>query len=500
MSEIVLIIMLNVPLPYFTVGSSSAGLLMVSDSVNNCLLTQSLEPGTNLNSAVSQYRKRHKSAGDHLQNKIRSNSLFANFRMRYFSEEDKMGMKFSDLMAKETSEDNTMFAPRETTEDKTQVSDMKDISEEIKDSGVALDENETNSSCGEADNLEKECSHSVECDSENVDKSEAVDDDTVTDTSECDKDMTSSEITSDDAIKTSDVTDTTVELRKGEIGKNIRSIKSYSSPLHSIPVTENDPLGLFIEPSVEKLEKRTKSVESPNSSPQKNRENFMASKPFANFELQKKVESSEGQGQCNTDNSSGTEELTKEGRSSSVINSPVENFQKKLYTIERTFSFPEDLGHGAKGQPFKSNRSGSVQTDQGTLIHSSTSLNDSIKSDAKAEFRLFRTGSFRRHKDNFSGMLKFATGAVASKLSEIKLSMTPSKLGSRDSLTPSIEENDTGSGEDEQYRESRKKIGSIDYLKRSTDTLDSTGHTNGSVPGGFRSGEGKFGALLSYLL
>ena len=467
---------------------------MVSDSVDNCLMAQSLGPGTNLNAAVVHNRKRHKSAGDHLQTKIRSNSLFANFRMRYFSEEDKIGMKFSDLMAKENSEDNTMLRSREAAEDKTQVSDMKDISEEIKDSGVALDENEAHCGCGENEDLEKEYSSNVG-DIENVDKSEGVDDDTVTDTIECDKDLTSSEIASDDVIKTSDMGDAAVELRKEEIGKDIRGTKSYSSPLHSIPVTENDPLGLFIEPSVKKVEERTKSVESlesPNSSPVKNREKFMASKPFANFELKRKVELKDGLGQCNTENSSRNEELTKEGRSSSVINSPVERVQKNLYKIERTFSFPEDLGHGAKSQPFKANRSGSAQTDQGALIHSSTSLNDSMKSEAKAEFRLFRTGSFRRHKDNFSGMLKFATGAVAKKLSEVKLSMTPIKLGSRDSLTPSIDEIDSGNGEEDQYRESRRKFGSIDYLKRSTDTLDSTGHMNGSasIPGGLIYGDG----------
>ena len=457
---------------------------MLSDSVDNCLLTQSLGPGTTLNTALGHNRKRHKSAGDHSQTKIRSNSLFANFRMRYFSEEDKIGMKFSELMAKEKNEDSTLLCSREVTEDETQVSDMKDISEEIKDSGVALDENEIPCTCGESEDSLKEYSHHVEGDGENVDKSEGVDEDTITDNSEGDKDLSS-----DDVIKTSNTGDTAVELRKGDIGKDIRGTKSYSSPLHSIPVTENDPLGLFIEPSVKKVEERTKSVESlgsPNSSPMKNREKFMASKPFANFDLKGKGELKGDLGQCNTDNSSGQGELTKEGRSSSVINSPVDKVQQNLYKIERTFSFPEDLGHGTKNQPFKTNRSGSEQTDQGALIHSSTSLNDSIKSEAKAEFRLFRTGSFRRHKDNFSGMLKFATGAVASKLTEIKLSMTPSKLGSRDSLTPSIDEVDSGNGEEDQYRESRRKYGSIDHLKRSTDTLDSTGHMNGSaaIPGG----------------
>lgn len=455
------------------IGSSSAGLLMVSESLDNCMLTQSLGPGT---STGSQNRKRHKSAGDHSQNKIRSNSLFANFRMRYFSEEDKIGMKFSDLIAKESNEDKKNFEVKKKSEEKIPVSEMQEISEEIKDSGVALDENEMSCTYDEDDHLQKECLS--ESDSKIVDKNEVSPCDTKPVSSELNNDLTSSETRNDD----DKLSDTAVEMRRGDIGKNIRDLKSYSSPLHSMPtpVTENDPLGLFVEPSVKKIEERTKSMGSPNISPQKNREKFVASKPFADFDLGKNSVTDNGQGQCNTDDSSGNKVPSKGSHSSSVINSPVEKIQSTLYKMERTFSFPEDLGLGGKGQPYKTDRSSSVQTEQGALIHSSTSLNESLKNESKAEFRLFRTGSFRRHKDNFSGMLKFATGAVASKLSEIKLSMTPSKLGSKDSLTPSVDEIDSVNGEEEHYREARKRFGSADFLKRSTDTLDSSGHTRGS--------------------
>lgn len=446
---------------------------MVSDSIDNYNLTQSLHVGT-ANSGA-KHRKRHKSAGDNLQTKFRSNSLFANFRLRHLSEDDKLGMKFSDLIAKEHKADDAFFDARETAEDKNTVSEMQDISEEIKDSGVALDENEINCISEENGHLGSEI--------ENVNVGEEKEIDTAVDVNSVDSnDLTSNEIRSDNVPESGD---TAVEMRTNEIRRNVRNFKSYSSPLQSTPtpVTENDPLGLFIEPISEKAD-RTAKIESPDTSPQKNREKFVASRPFANFDLGENSEINEGQGKCNTENSSGNAELNKGGLSTSVVNSPVDKVQRSLFKIERTFSFPEELGHGGKGQPFKTNRSGSEQTDQGALIHSSTSLNDSIKSDssAKAEFRLFRTGSFRRHKDNFSGMLRFATGAVANKLSEIKLSMTPSKLGSKDSLTPSIDELDSGNGEEDQYRESQKKFGSADYLKRSNDTLDSAGHTNGSLP------------------
>ena len=449
---------------------------MVSETLDNGILTQSLGPGTTLSSKSGpHHRKRHKSAGDPLHTKF-----LANFRIWNSGDENKLGMKFSDLIEKEHKADE-LFESGERTEEKTTVSEMQDISEEIKDSGVALDENELNCTCDENGDGDQEDEYATGSEGEdrNIDKSE--ENDTITDTSDHSKDLTSSETGGDEVDKTDD---TAVEMRKSEIGRNIRGFKSYSSPLHSTatPVTENDPLGLFIEPGSEKENKRTASLESPHTSPQKLREKFVASKPFAGFNLGANAETNIGQGECNMENSSGKEDQNKGIHS---VNSPIEKVQRSLFKIERTLSFPEDLGHGAQAQAFKTNRSGSEQHDQGALIHSSTSLNESVRgeSSAKAEFRLFRTGSFRRHKENFSGMLKYATGAVANKLSEIKLSMTPSKLGSKDSLTPSIDEIDSGDGEDEHYRESQKRFGSVDYLKRSNDTLDSSSHVNGYAPG-----------------
>ena len=475
---------LNYFLPLFTVGSSSAGLLMVSETLDNGLLTQSLGPGTSLSSnSATHLRKRHKSAGD---SKFRSNSLLANFRIWNTNDDNTHGIKFSDLIAKETKEDDALFETGESNEEKTAVSEMQDISEEIKDSGVALDENELTCTCDEngGDKDEEYLNGDVNGDEtmedKSIDKSEENISDTITDTSEH-RDWTSSETGGDEISNSSD---TAVEMRTSEIARNIRGFKSYSSPLHSTatPVTENDPLGLFIEPGSEKQQKGNIGSETPNNSPQKIREKFVSSKPFADFNKGGNTEINNGQGQCNKDNSSGNGD---ENKGSHLVNSPIDKVQRNLFRIERTLSFPEELGQRGQGQAFKTNRSGSEHHDQGSLIHSSTSLNDSVKSDssAKAEFRLFRTGSFRRHKENFSGMLKFATGAVANKLSEIKFSMTPSKLGSKDSLTPSIDEIDSGNGEEEHLRESQKKFGSVDYLKRSNDTLDSAGHANGSVPG-----------------
>lgn len=393
-------------------------------------------------------RKRHRSAGDHLSSKNRSNSLFNGWKHRHYSGEEK-GMKFSELIAKEESE---LLA--ETEND----SEMVGISEEIKDSGVDLDENT------EAGNVEENF------DDENIGVLLEGDDNGYGKESENDKHVDKEKLNRVGLSEHKLESITEVKSRKG-------SLKSVtSSPLHvsATPVTENDPLGLFVEDQVQETTSG-KEVPAPKESPVKIREKFVETRPFANeVKLKKDLEKLD-LGKCNID------EANRVDKSSGVFHgkvmSPVERVQKNLFKIERTNSFPDNLGNHGKIESDK-NKPNRDHSDVASLGRSSTSLYDQRTESrtSKAESGFFRTRSFRRHKENFSGMLKFATGAVANKLTEIKMSMTPSKLGSNTSLTPSYEDVDS---EDESYRESARKRGSLDFLHKSIDRLD-TSSINGT--------------------
>lgn len=256
---------------------------------------------------------------------------------------------------------------------------------------------------------------------------------------------------------------------KKRFGTKSDSLKSAtSSPLHSVPtpVTENDPLGLFVEDKQQQLKEEVKMRENtPKTSPQKTRESFVLTQPFQDEINRKGSQVGElSLGECNSsaaDNENG---------SSNKLLSPVDKVQKMLFSkMERTSSFPENLGNQRKEEGHKGKVEDS-RNDTVSLGRSSSSLYEQ-RTDAVrgADFRLFRAGSFRRHKDNFSGMLKIATGAFATKLTEIKLSMTPSKLGSNTSLTPSFDDMD--SAEEDSYRDTMRKKYSRDYHK-SDDKLD----------------------------
>ncbi|XP_052793201.1 C-myc promoter-binding protein-like isoform X2 [Mya arenaria] len=453
-------------------GSSAAGVLMVSESLmSGDALSKSMGPTVGhvgLTIANDKQRKRHRSAGD-FQTKARSNSLFANWRQKHSSEDTSI--KFSDILASEEGGDGMktrnlrggeVLSPGGT--------EMQDISEEIKDSGVGLDENEAlgdvvgGNEGGAQTQGTSSVSKPVNCDSEphNIgDHASLIDGKGLTD-----------EQTLDNIA---------------EIKSRSSSLKSAtSSPLHSVatPVTENDPLGLFTAPDL-----RATKIQEQRQSPEKNKEEFVAKKPFeGEVKLTNKSLPKLDLGLCNSIPASSSEGKTTVDSTGSAgerllekVLSPVEKVQKTLLKLERTNSFPENLGNSSKTTtPSKSH---SVRAEVASLGRSSSSLYEQKTEPMAGTPRsggLFRTGSFRRHKQNFSGMLKIATGAVANKLSEMKW-LTPTKMGSNNSLTPSYDDSDS---ETESYQETQRKKGSLDFLHRSIDRLDahSINGTHESAP------------------
>lgn len=414
---------------------SSAGVLMVSESLMSGSLSKSMGPavGHSGKTEDQKERKRHKSAGDHSYLKTRSNSLLSSWRPKSQSEEKPM--KYSQLIENEQSQ-NLLDNEEDVTEKDFLNSEMQDISEEIKDSGVGLDENEVG---GDDDEFGDQSKSKLESD-----------DSVVT----ADNNTESGDVTSDGGgVKQKSIDSI------NEIKSRSGSLKSStSSPVHYVatPVTKDDPLGALMNPG--ESESVFENRSEPKSSPEKVREQFVSKKPFED-----ELNSKRDVGKCNSESSSNEESVRVDNSKTKVL-SPVEEHYKNKFKMERTNSFPENLGNSSKGErtPQKSE---SLHPEVASLGRSSSSLHE-----ARTEKSgLFRTGSFRRHKNNISGMLKFATGAVANKLSELKVSMTPSKLGSNTSLTPSCEDLDS---EDESYRESVRKKGSLDFLHRSIDRLD----------------------------
>lgn len=419
---------------------------MVSENLMSGSLSKSMGPAIGHNSKnVENKRKRHKSAGDHTFVKTRSNSLFSSWRHNSQNSEDK-AMKFSELIAKE--EKASLLGEDGSEIEKEYLnSEMQDISEEIKDSGVGLDENEVGG--------------------EEEDGADRLEGQRKTDSSEVEMGKDDNCESKDDLLMDND--------SKGKKLDSITEIKSRSgslksatsSPLHAVatPVTENDPLGLFMGPeeSVSAPSSRASSVSK--SSPEKVREQFVSKKPFEG-EVQLRSDA----GKCNNCGSSSNEVTNRVGNTSGISSgnalSPVHEVHKNRLHLERTNSFPENLGNSLKGEatPKKSEL---MKPEVASLGRSSSSLHETRSEKSS----LFRTGSFRRHKNQISGMLKFATGAVANKLSELKVNLTPSKLGSNTSLTPSCEDLDS---DEESYREASRKKGSLDFLHRSIDRLDSS--------------------------
>ena len=416
-------------------------------------------------------RKRHKSAGDHYSKSV--DSCRPSLRQRRASQDDKNLNKLSNLMLK--TEDIKSFEEESAVDSD---SDMKGLNGEIKDSGVALDY--TDLTNGNVEDTVDECLPQG------------------TDSN------SSSGLDIDDKskIENKDELEKLVSVERDESSKiQSDSLTVCSSPMHSMPtpVTENDPLGLFIEdgpPQVKVSVTRTKSPvknrTSASVSPEKVREKFVSGKPFEDYKNKdKRTEDTDSLGECNNTESEGKVIVSRSGSTAStgsgVLSPVVEKVQRRLFSIERTNSFPDDLGNaGNSNSMFRQNSTEQTETEK--LLRSSSSLNESGKSEPSRNSRDFRTffghrpGSFRRHKENLSGMWKQATGAVATKLSEIKHSMTPTKLGSNSSLTPSVDDWDSGTGDEDSLHETPRKSGSVDYLRQSTDKLDGSSHYAPHLP------------------
>lgn len=428
---------------------------MISKSLISGSLSKSMGPSLG-HPDEQQYvgnRKRHMSAEDQLCTKVRSNSLFADWRHRHFSGDEK-GDQYSELTLKE----DKLLLNQVKNDICLGSSEMQEISEEIKDSGVDLDENhEVGNMCTET------------FDAENSEILLENDERTISEKVRISEDLDASNENEDGLCEDRLESITEVTSR----ADSLRSVTS--SPLHvtATPVTENDPLGLFVE-SQQQVALYRKS--QPKASPEKIRDKYVETKPFANEVKLRKNLAKLDLGKCNIEDSNRVGNSN--GKILNKIMSPVEKVQRGFFKIERTSSFPDNIG-GSSGQTGSDKRkSDTYNADVASLGRSSSSLceqrSETLAGTPKSDFRLFRTGSFRRHKENFSGMLKIATGAVANKLTEIKLSMTPGKLGSNSSLTPSYDDIDS-----EDDRELAKKRGSLDVLHRSIDRLDTSSINGG---------------------
>jgi len=402
-------------------------------------LSRSMGPAVGYVGLAGKDRKRHRSAGDHHHVKARSNSLIANWKMKHTGEEKGL------MSGSGGDREQSAGALSEVVHAGT---DMQDISEEIKDSGVGLDDNDTMSDGPEGGDRGDLAQKGGDSEGNGGEQESSLAGDVVN------------------------------RLHKqghiADIKSRSNSLKSAtSSPLHSTatPVTENDPLGLFTEPTTVVPATQPPTV---RKSPEKIREQFVAQKPFeADSNVTNKNLTKLDLGLCNNDSlpPDGNQHRVENSTGETIIEkvlSPVEKVQKSLFKIERTNSFPENLSTSVKtATPSKSE---AARSEVASLGRSSCSLHEPKTEPLPGTPRsvgLFRTGSFRRHKDNFSGMLKFATGAVATKLTEM---LTPTKIGSNNSLDPSYDESDS---ETDSYRETRRKKGSFDYLHRSSDRLDS---------------------------
>ncbi|KAL3866790.1 hypothetical protein ACJMK2_044059 [Sinanodonta woodiana] len=459
------------------IWNSAAGLLTISramygESFDKGVYLTGVDLSNSLSSEIIT-RKRHKSAGDHYLLKKRSSSFFENWRMRHTNGEDKL-VKFSELKLKEKDENDILKETKGSQHELTKVSEIQNIAEEIKDSGVALDENShvTEQVLGSfLEDVNKPLSVPWTSEVESVKQDDSTD-------------------TQKKAVESYEDRPRTNSVGSGCYGDErgrAESVKSdSSSPQHSLPtpVTENDPLGLFMGDKKTSLSKSASEnmlgMPSPKHSASKrnDRSKYIPPTPFAK---DSKVTPEINLHEYNNDKDSSAVVGNVHDSSTSLQPSlPVEKEQSKLQ-IERTNSFPDSLGNVEKSRlnfwPLRS------QSDTSKVLpqqQSTASLNDSVKSDTmpkseNSEFKFFRTGSFRKHKDNLSGMFKYATGkvgAVANKLSEIKQSMTPTKADSLSSLTHSVDESDSETDESSSSVRNSPKNRSSDLLKRSSDSLD----------------------------
>ncbi|XP_071110635.1 C-myc promoter-binding protein-like [Haliotis cracherodii] len=413
---------------------NSAGLLMVSQSS----LEQRALNREDLESIADKQRKRHKSAGEY-QGKGRSNSLFASWRPRPLTGDGEVSMRFSELVLKDKAS--------EVLKGDTPVF-MGVKEEDVKDSGVELDENVQTGSDGEDSQTSK-----------------------------------GSQAKSDPECNYSVPLTINVEMVNG-CGEEATPTAPSPSPSQGTgtPVTENDPLGHFKDPNgapeVSLINKKgDNSVTSPES------RSFLCSTPFATIDENKRTSESEDLcSECNIGKSNGLDS-DMPFNNVSAASGPV----KKLSDVGRTSSSPDCLGEAERKVRTMPGKSQSVQEDP--PINSSLSLNETPEKRSRpTDFVLRRTQSLRKTNEVIGGALRFAAKAAFSKFNELKQSITtPSKTGSNTSLAKSLEERDSGTGDDESGStvHERRFGGSQDLLSRdsSSDSMNQkTQLSFGSAP------------------
>lgn len=380
-------------------------------------------------------RKRHRSAGDYHTVKGRSNSLFSALKQRHNSIEDSFSMRYADLALKENQIDNV-------DDEKLTMSDNVKV-----DSGVELGEGQY-----------------------------------------------------------TDPLSTTMEENETSITPEQSGSPQLSlspQPSLSTPVTENDPLGVFT--SMENGLDKDKS--SATVSP-KHSTNPDTSTPYEAQIVRKgggidsrfvKRLFGLNSPNCNGDGDDVSVNSIEVDMHSDPLSPVSEGVGRRLKELGRTSSSPDCLqvidGNGKKSAvwPLKGEQSTASPQKQSSL-----SLDESEKSYTERYFQqLVRSQSLKRANESLSGAFKFAASAVASKFTELKLSMSASgKLGSE----MSIDESDSDDDSDENYNGSSNGRRKYPYSK-SFDELNRTGvdHHDGNRPSSNRNG-GTFGKPLAYTL
>ena len=419
--------------------NNSAGLLMVSQS--------SLDHHTfNLSRDAEEFmdkkRRRHRSVGEFV--KMRSNSLFASWRPRPSSGDDKLLMRFSDLQMKDLQlkdlqlknpvvnipENESANANDSVFTPSSQYSSSRPKDE--KDSGVELNEN-----------------HALFSDSdEHADPRHS---------DFCDNSLSNGATCNRPASPP--LTDT--------------EEKQSKEPIHTAhtPCTENDPLGHFTGGSLADSDPLV-SV-SPNHSPQ-SLVSLCTSTPFPIVSNDSKETNRDICKQLSTSSSS-------PHQLNPSVKLDMTETSKKKPDLGRTSSSPNCLADLKEIRPNIPVKSQSMDEDH-PPINSTSSLNELGRFEKTTEYLLRRTRSLKKPNEAITGFLKFAArGArdAVSKLNEFKQSMTtPVKDGSTVSLSKSIDE-DSGTGDESNCATtpSQPKFGSCqDMLSEHSTTDGSVGH------------------------
>ncbi|XP_041375007.1 C-myc promoter-binding protein-like [Gigantopelta aegis] len=415
--------------------NNSAGLLMVSQS--------SLEHHTfNLSRDAEEFmdkkRRRHKSVGEFV--KMRSNSLFASWRPRHSSGDDKMLMRFSELQLKE----RVVKIPENVSADDSVFTNSAEYSsqktKDEKDSGVELNENHMLFSDSDEHTDPK---HTRFCDN------------SLSNGATCNR---STSLHDDDGDK---------------------PIFESTRKAHT-PCTENDPLGHFTGASV--LDSAPLISFSPSHSP-KSLVSLCTSTPYPTVLNHSKE--TDGDSVCKqfSDSSSSADP------SSLAVKLDIHGLvepSKRKPDLGRTSSSPNCLADLIEIRPNIPVKSQSMDEDH-PPINSTSSLNELGRFEKTSEYLLRRTRSLKKTNEAITGFLKFAArgarGAV-NKLNEFKQSMTtPIKDGSTASLSKSIDE-DSGTGDESNCATtpSQPKFGSCqDMFSEHSTTDDSVGHGNSQV-------------------